>query len=91
MRVCHDWDFVLAASFETPLAFVDEPLYEYRMHAGNTVTGSRMQATIEVEQLQSRFFERLRRHPIARDRALLEKFIAHALRLGLGGYLQEPF
>jgi hypothetical protein len=89
MRVCHDWDFFLAASYETPLAFVDEPLYEYRLHGANTVASSRVQSPIEVEQLLARFFERFRDHPIARDPALLGQFIAHARRLGLGGYLPE--
>jgi glycosyltransferase involved in cell wall biosynthesis len=89
MRVCHDWDFLLAASYETPLAFLDEPLYEYRLHASNTVASSRVKSPIEVEQLLTRFFERLADHPIARDRAVLQKFIAHVRRLGLGGYLPE--
>ncbi|HVP88667.1 MAG TPA: glycoside hydrolase family 99-like domain-containing protein [Casimicrobiaceae bacterium] len=87
MRVCHDWDFLLAASYETPLVFIDEPLYEYRLHESNTVASARAKGPIEVEQLLARFFERLREHPIARDAELLSAFIAHLRSLGMGGYL----
>ena len=41
-RVCHDWDFILGASYYTPLAFVGEPLYEYRVHRANTYSGLRL-------------------------------------------------
>ena len=87
MRACHDWDFLLAASYETPLAFLDEPLYDYRLHASNTLASTRAKSPIEVEQLLTRFFERLPAHPIARDPELLEAFLAHVRRLGMGGYL----
>jgi glycosyltransferase involved in cell wall biosynthesis len=91
MRVAHDWDFLLAASFETPLAFVDEPLYEYRLHGDNTVTLMRLENLVEVEHLQARFFDRLADHPVARDRAVLEQFLAQVRRLGLGSYLSKGF
>jgi glycosyltransferase involved in cell wall biosynthesis len=88
MRVCHDWDFLLAASYETPLAFVDEPLYLYRLHDTNTFSGSRVKAAFELEQMLSRFFARLHSHPIARDPFALERFVEHTRRIGLGGYLR---
>lgn len=89
MRVCHDWDFLLAASGEAPLAFVDEPLYRYRLHGTNTFAGSRVLAAFELEQILSRFFARLDGHPIARDRAGLARFVAHARQIGLRGYLDR--
>jgi glycosyltransferase involved in cell wall biosynthesis len=87
MRVCHDWDFLLAASHETPLAFVDEPLYRYRLHGTNTFSGSRVQAAFELEQVLTRFFATLADHPLAADPAELERFLSQVRRLGLGGFL----
>lgn len=87
MRVCHDWDFILAASHETRLGFVDEPLYEYRLHGGNTFSGSRTLAAFELEQMLSRFFSSLGDHRIARDPAELERFLRYIREVGLGGYL----
>jgi glycosyltransferase involved in cell wall biosynthesis len=87
MRVCHDWDFLLAASHETPLAFIDEPLYLYRLHGTNTFSSSRVQAAFELEQLLARFFATLGDHPLAGDPAELERFLSHVRELGLGGYL----
>jgi len=87
MRVCHDWDFLLAASHETPLAFVDEPLYRYRLHGTNTFSGSRVQGAFELEQVLTRFFATLGDHPLAADPAELERFLSQVRRLGLGGFL----
>ena len=87
MRVCHDWEFVLSASYETPLAFVHEPLYLYRLHGTNTFTTSRVQAAFELEQLQSRFFASLDHHPIATDALALERFLSQVRKLGMGGFL----
>lgn len=88
MRVCHDWDFLLAVSHETPLALVDEPLYEYRLHGTNTFSGSRVRGALEAEQLLSRFFETLATHRIAADPVQLERFLAQVRRVGFGGYLR---
>jgi glycosyltransferase involved in cell wall biosynthesis len=89
MRVCHDWEFLLDASYETPLALVDEPLYHYRLHGTNTFAASRVRAAEELEQVLARFFGRLSEHPMAADPAKFGAFIAHARRIGLGGYLNE--
>jgi glycosyltransferase involved in cell wall biosynthesis len=87
MRVCHDWEFVLSASYETPLAFVHEPLYLYRLHGTNTFSSSRVQAAFELEQLQSRFFASLSDHPIAANPVALERFLSEVRNLGMGGFL----
>ena len=89
MRVCHDWEFLLSASYETPLAFVPEPLYLYRLHGTNTFSASRVQAAFELEQLQARFFASLGNHPIAADPMALERFVSQVRRLGMGGFLQR--
>jgi glycosyltransferase involved in cell wall biosynthesis len=35
--VCHDWDFILRALLVEEIFYLDEPLYEYRVHQGNTL------------------------------------------------------
>lgn len=87
MQVCHDWDFVLAASYATKLAFVDEPLYFYRLHGANTVHGNRVRAVLELEQVQARFFSDIATHPLLRDPAQAERFLERVRRQGLGGFL----
>jgi hypothetical protein len=66
-RVCHDWDFLLAATYHTPLAFVSEPLYDYRVHRGNTFSGEPLHAHLETDQVMARFFEDIEAHPAMRD------------------------
>ena len=66
-RVCHDWDFILAASYFTPLAFVRERLYDYRVHRANTYSGLRLIAHLETDQVLDRFFEGIETHPALRD------------------------
>jgi hypothetical protein len=87
MRVCHDWDFVMAATGTTPLALVDEPLYVYRLHRGNTFSSLRLLGGLEIEQLRTRFFANIMDHPIMRDAAGGEKFLEYVCRHGLKGYL----
>ncbi|TMG84662.1 MAG: glycosyltransferase, partial [Betaproteobacteria bacterium] len=88
MRVCHDWDFLLAASYETPLAFIDEPLYLYRLHGTNTFAGSRVLAAFELEQVLTRFFARLPEHPLLRDPDQAAQFQEFLRRIGMSGYLR---
>jgi glycosyltransferase involved in cell wall biosynthesis len=39
-KICHDWDFILRALLVTEISFLDEALYEYRVHPNNTVRPS---------------------------------------------------
>jgi hypothetical protein len=87
LRVCHDWDFVLAASYYTALAFVAEPLYEYRVHRANTYSGLRLTAHLEVDQVLDRFFENIEAHPVLRDPASRAPFLAEVRRRGLTYFL----
>ena len=86
-RVCHDWDFILAASYFTPLAFVHEPLYDYRVHQGNTYSGLRLIAHLEADQVLDRFFERIEGHPALREANSRRRFIDEVRRRGLSGFL----
>jgi glycosyltransferase involved in cell wall biosynthesis len=87
LRVCHDWDFILAASYHTPLAMVDQPLYIYRVHGANTFSDRGLSTRLEIEQLLSRFFRDIYRHPLLRDPANRERFISHVRSCGLDGFL----
>jgi glycosyltransferase involved in cell wall biosynthesis len=91
MQVCHDWDFVMAASYHTKLAFVAAPLYLYRLHRANTFSGGRLRGGLEIEQLQSRFFENIVSHPILEDPGRARRFIAYVRSRGMGGYLPSGF
>ena len=87
LRVCHDWDFILAASYHTPLAVVDEPLYIYRVHGANTFAARGLSTRLEIEQLLSRFFEDICRHPILREPLNRKRFLGHLRDCGLESFL----
>jgi len=87
LRVCHDWDFILAASYYTPLAAVDQPLYIYRMHGANTFADRGLATRLEIEQLLSRFFQDIYRHPLLSDPANRERFLSYVRGCGLDGFL----
>ncbi len=89
LAVCHDWDFVLAATYSTHVAFVRQRLYQYRLHGGNTFGGLRLAGHWEGELVLDRFFANLESHPWL-TRATLPGFIQHASALGLSGYLPAP-
>jgi hypothetical protein len=87
MKACHDWDFVLAASYHTPLVMVDEPLYNYRLHRANTFSGLLLVGGLESEQLKARFFSGIAGHPILRDSTRATQFLEYLRRAGLQGYM----
>jgi len=89
LRVCHDWDFILGASYHTSLAVVDEPLYLYRMHGANTFVDRGLSTRLEIEQLLSRFFQDIDRHPLLAEARSRELFLRYVRDSGLAGYL--PF
>ena len=86
LRVCHDWDFLLAATYATRIAVVDAPLYVYRLHGANTFSGLTLAGRLESDLVLDRFFARLPAHPWldAEGRDALRAF---ARAFGLGGYL----
>ena len=86
LRVCHDWDFVLAATYATHFAIVHQPLYRYRLHDANTFSASPLRGRLESDHVLTAFFARLHMHPWLDDeeRAALKAFArAHAL----GGFI----
>ena len=89
LAVCHDWDFVLAASYASRFAFVRQPLYRYRLHDANTFSGRRVAGILEGERVLAGFFARIHAHPWLDDtaRAAFLRFVRDA---GLGGYLGAP-
>jgi hypothetical protein len=86
LRVCHDWDFLLAATRATCLRLVPEPLYVYRLHGANTFSGLTLAGRLDGDVVLSRFFAGLDTHPAldASERLSLREFAREA---GLGGYL----
>jgi len=87
LRVCHDWDFVLAASRATPFAFDATPLYLYRLHGANTFSGLTLAGRLEGDLVLDRFLRDIESHPwlACADRA---PFRAYLREVGLGGYLR---
>ncbi|MEP6997163.1 MAG: glycoside hydrolase family 99-like domain-containing protein [Betaproteobacteria bacterium] len=86
-RMCHDWDFILAASYLTPIRFVHESLYEYRLHQHNTFAGLRLLGHAEADHVLARFFEDIERHPAMLDPASRQTFLNAIRRRGFGGFL----
>lgn len=87
MRVCHDWDFILAASYHTPLAFINEHLYVYRLHAANTFADRGLATRLEIEQLLATFFRDIERHPLLRNAVSRDQFIGYVRSRGLACFL----
>ncbi len=39
-KICHDWDFILRALLVEEVSYLNEVLYEYRVHSSNTIQPS---------------------------------------------------
>jgi glycosyltransferase involved in cell wall biosynthesis len=87
LAVCHDWDFVLAASYATRIAFVRHRLYGYRLHGANTFGKLALKGIEEGELALDSFFQNIDRHPWL-DAKTRADFYTHARAVGLGGYLR---
>jgi hypothetical protein len=57
LKYCHDWDFILQALVHTQPVYVDEALYDYRLHAANAFRGIQHLAEAETEVVLRRFFK----------------------------------
>ncbi|MFO1283499.1 MAG: glycoside hydrolase family 99-like domain-containing protein [Burkholderiales bacterium] len=66
-EVCHDWDFLLAATRATEVFSLPEPLYRYRIHGGNTFGSRHLVGQIEVERVLRRFLADIGSHPAVDD------------------------
>lgn len=56
-RICHDWDFLLAACRTTQVVMVPARLYAYRLHAHNTYAGQGARGRFEMEQILGAYQE----------------------------------
>jgi glycosyltransferase involved in cell wall biosynthesis len=84
LPICHDWDFLLSATYATEVNFVDERLYRYRLHATNTQTTARLQGQFEGEITITRFVEHIREHPMLTDSSVREGYLEYLRSVGLG-------
>lgn len=55
LAYCADWDFLLQGLCATEPAFVDAPLYRYRLHGGNSFRALAPRAALETEIARRRF------------------------------------
>ncbi len=62
-RYCHDWDFILRSIDVTEPVYVDEPLYLYRLHVGNSFRGLADAAAWECPRLIRNFFRLMAERP----------------------------
>jgi glycosyltransferase involved in cell wall biosynthesis len=90
LSICHDWDFLLSATYATPIAFVPERLYGYRLHADNTLGAARLQGQFEGEIVLSRFLAKILEHPRLAEPAAMQSFIDYARSVGLATFLPSP-
>lgn len=64
LKLAHDWDFALRLILlEEPL-YVPDPLYDYRLHPGNTFTAVADRSYLEGQFCLSRFFQAVAQGPV---------------------------
>lgn len=56
LKYCHDWDFVLRASFLSEPLFIDVPLYNYRVHGANSFRSLSQVAPSETQYCLRNYF-----------------------------------
>jgi glycosyltransferase involved in cell wall biosynthesis len=86
LKLCHDWDFLLASSYAGPATFVASQLYRYRLHAENTFVSMRLHAAEETETVYRRFFADIADHPLLANMQERERFLRFAHDHGCRGY-----
>ena len=64
LKYCHDWDFILRSVLITEPVFLAEPLYYYRVHAGNTFRQLQSVAEQETEIVLRNYFFLCRNRPV---------------------------
>lgn len=68
LKYCHDWDYILQSLLYTEPVFVDEPLYDYRLHQANSFRSYQHLASIETDVVIRRFFRALQSGPITNEK-----------------------
>ena len=56
LKYCHDWDYVLRCAFFSEPLFVDEALYEYRVHGKNSFRSLTSYAKADTRVVVSNYF-----------------------------------
>ena len=87
MRVCHDWDFLLAATYATRMAFVDQRLYQYRLHGDNTFATLTLAGRLDGERVLDSFFADIHRHPWLASGDARAAFLRYARDRGLAAVI----
>jgi glycosyltransferase involved in cell wall biosynthesis len=86
LKYCHDWEFILQALLRTDPVFVEEPLYDYRLHPTNSFRSLQHVAEAETEVVLRRFFREVLNGNITNpncpspqnDWGYFEAFLTHA-------------
>ena len=87
LTVYSAWDFMLAASYWTRLAFVPDALYRYRLHGPATIPARQLGGLMEADAVLARFAVGIEQHRAYRDRRLRGRFVDDLRRAGLRGTL----
>ncbi|HVF64246.1 MAG TPA: glycoside hydrolase family 99-like domain-containing protein [Casimicrobiaceae bacterium] len=85
-RVCHDWDFVLAATLATRPSTIGEPLYVYRLHGANTYAAGTLAGRLESEMVLASFIRRVAVDPRVDDGRRARLF-AVLRTVGMSGFV----
>lgn len=59
LKYCHDWDYMLRIISKVEPVYIDEPLYQYRFHPGNSFKSLSEVALVESEIVLHRYFQRV--------------------------------
>lgn len=57
LRYCHDWDFALQSCLISEPTWINEPLYEYRIHEDQTFIIDNAEKYLESQIVYRRYFE----------------------------------
>ena len=76
LKYCHDWDYILQSLLYTEPVFVDEPLYDYRLHQANSFRSYQHLASIETDVVMRRFFRALQSRTIHNEKCPSREFWA---------------
>lgn len=58
LKYCHDWDFAMQACLFSDPLLVEEPLYHYRIHGGNSFAALRVEQYLESQIVYKNYFSK---------------------------------
>jgi glycosyltransferase involved in cell wall biosynthesis len=56
LRYCHDWDFALQACLISEPIFINQPLYDYRIHGTNSFSALKVEQYLESQIVYRNYF-----------------------------------